>query len=92
MNKPSNELPCVTNYATFSAYTQLRYVSKRRIRTLRARHRARGEPFHWRPVHYTKTRSTCEDGRCKSDLQASPFFSWLMPIPLCAATDVCRVQ
>lgn len=29
--------------------TQLRYVSKRRIRTLRARAKREGIPLHWRP-------------------------------------------
>jgi hypothetical protein len=61
MNKPANE-PLVLA-ATYG--NQLRYISKRRFRKLRARHRRQNEPFSYETFHY---------------IDGSEFRSWLRPL------------
>lgn len=48
MNKPANE----RIDQSYAMGTQLRYISRRRLRTLRARHRKRGVPMFWRACEF----------------------------------------
>lgn len=61
MNKPANEsLAIAAEYGN-----QLRYISKRRFRKLRARHKRQGRVFEY---------------RIYNDINGGEFVSWLRPL------------